>query len=121
MEIKVPMGYSLRVRGQIVDRTVTPATGFKPTTLKWSLWDKDKQEAGVASIINSRKDVSALATCDASGNWTIDLTTTDMALQDANKQGETHIMLIFWTYNTTSDYGEETVRMTVTRTTVPAT
>ena len=30
-------------------------------------------------------------------------------------------MLIFWTYNAGADYGEETVRMTVTRTTAPTT
>jgi hypothetical protein len=121
MEITVPAATSVRYTGQIVDRTVTPAAGFKPETLKWTLWDVDKQAAGLAAIVNARKDIDALADCDSAGNFHIDLTTTDMALVDSTKNSETHILLVFWTYNSGTDYGECAVRIGLTRTIVPAT
>ena len=121
MDITVASGHTIRIQGQILDKTATPPVGFKPTTLKYTLWDKDKQDAGVAAIINSRNGTDILAGCDASGNYVIDLNKTDMALQDAAKDSETHLIQIIWTYNTTSDQGETTHRIGVTRTKVPTT
>lgn len=119
MEDDFRAGRSALIRANIKDNSLTPPANFQPTTVKMTLWDVDRAEAGVTpSIVNSRLDTDITASC-AAGVLTLTLDEADMALLDSAKNSERRGLLIYWDYNAGADSGERTIYFTVTRNGVP--
>lgn len=113
--IKTPFlqGTTPRIKFRIADED---GTGFKPSTLTYSVYDVDfKATPATQTIVNGRNDVDALAECDVDGNVLMFLAAadTDVDVPDGCVPATLQRRILFtWTWSTTR-VGKHEVILTI--------
>lgn len=95
---------TITIKGTIKDNA-NPPVAFQPTTVKLTIYDVEKSDAGLTAIVSAvvDRDITSSVTV---GVIEYDLPKGDMVMIDATKDTEIRGVYIYWDYNGGADRGE---------------
>lgn len=93
---------TVRIKGTITDQD---DAAFQPTTVKLTLFDVEKADAGLTAIVGAVQDLDITSDVTV-GVIAYDLPKGKMVMIDSTKDVEIRGVYLYWDYNGGADRGE---------------